>query len=310
MVPVLLALMCSVVLQTPGLKVGPQVEPFVPIGIWYGGQGAQPPEMPGTDLETVKSELALIRRAGFNTITTWVNWRDAEPKRGTYALAAVERLIASAAQNDLRINVRIFTDTSPAWSASAATDRARFISYAISRLRLLPHVTSVEAADGSEKATTIRVGRTARTPIEARVDFWAAIARGAQTVTFMDTEGGVGPSVLSLGETIGIVTRNPALFAPLRIRKGGIRDVSDGGGALVEVRLLESPDALVIVGINYSPNVQKVTINFTPEIPEAIWQNLETSTSVNFVMGRNGPFLEHTFSPRDTLVLMIRKKLR
>jgi hypothetical protein len=56
--------------------------------------------------------------------------------------------------------------------------------------------------------------------------------------------------------------------------------------------------------------VQKITINFTADIPEAIWQNLETSTSVNFVMGRSGPFLEHTFSPRDTLVLMIRKKLR
>ena len=142
------------------------------------------------------------------------------------------------------------------------------------------------------------------------MDFWAAVARGAQAVTFLDVEGGAGPAVLSLGETIGIVTRNQALFVPLRARKGGIRGVTGASGAPVEVTLLESADALVIVGINYAPSVQKVTINFEPEIPEAIWQNLETSTSVNFVMGRGGPFLEHTFSPRDTLVLMIRKKLR
>lgn len=316
MLTVLLALVCNVVLRTPDLKVGPtiqvrpQVEPLVPIGIWYGGPGAQPPEMQVSDLETVKSELAIIRRAGFNSITTWVTWRDAEPKRGAYVLAGVERLIALAAQSDLRVDVRIFTDTPPAWSSAVPGDRARFITYAVSRLRLSAHITSVEAADGSERANTIRVGRNARTPIEARVDFWTAIARGAQTVTFMDAEGGVGPSVLSLGETIGIVTRNPALFAPLRVRMAGIREISGGSGPPVEVRLLESPDALVILGINFSPNVQKTTINFTPDIPEAIWQNLETSTSVNFVMGPNGPFLEHTFSPRDTLVLMIRKKLR
>ena len=142
------------------------------------------------------------------------------------------------------------------------------------------------------------------------MDFWAAVARGAQAVAFLDVDGGAGPAVLSLGETIGIVTRNQSLFAPLRARKGGVRDVAGASGAPVDVRLLESADALVIVGINYSPSVQKVTINFDPDIPEAIWQNLETGTSVNFVMGRGGPFLEHTFSPRDTLVLMIRKKLR
>jgi hypothetical protein len=28
------------------------------------------------------------------------------------------------------------------------------------------------------------------------------------------------------------------------------------------------------------------------------------------VMGKGGPVLDHTFAPRDALVLMIRKKLR
>jgi hypothetical protein len=303
----LLPLVCSLLL-TPQQA---QPEPFIAIGIWYGGGQAQPPATGATDLETFRSELALIRRAGFNSITTWINWRDAEPQRGAYAFAGIERLIAAAAQNDLKVDVRVFTDRPPAWASALPAERERFTSYAAKRLRLGAQVRAVEPADGDNGVSkAIRVGRNARTPIEARMDFWAAIARGAQAVTFLDVDGGAGPSVLSLGETIGIVTRNEALFAPLRARKGGIRDVSGGSGAPVDVRLLESADALVIIGINYSTNVQKVTINFTPEIPEAIWQNLETSTSVNFVMGRSGPFLEHTFSPRDTLVLMIRKKLR
>ncbi len=307
MFALLLPLICGLLLTSQQA----QVEPFIPVGLWYAGHGAQPPETAVADLDAARAELAVIRRAGFNSITTWINWRDAEPKRGSYALAAIERLIAVAAQSDLKVDVRIFADKPPEWSSSVQADRARFVSYALARLRLLPQVTSVEAADDrGDLGKAIRVGRNGRTPIEARMDFWAAVSRGAQRVTFLDAEGGAGPSVLSLGETVGIVTRNQALFAPLRARAGGIRDVVGANGAPVDVKLLESPQALVIVAVNFSPSVQKVTINFTPDIPEAIWQNLETTTSVNFVMGRNGPFLEHTFTPRDTLVLMIRKKLR
>lgn len=299
-------LMCAVLLapqQAP-------VEPFIPVGIWYGGPGIHPPATIDADLDAVRSELALIRRAGFNAITTWTSWADAEPRPGAYAFAPLERLIAAAAENDLKVDVRLFTDKPPAWSSTVPVDRARFVAYTRTRLRL-GQAASVEEADPSEAlAKAIRVGRNAKTPFEGRMEFWASIARGARRVTFADAEGGIGSSVLSLGETVGIVTRNLALFAPLRTREGGIRDVVGAGGAPVDVRVLESVDALVIVGVNYSASVQKVTINFTPEIPEAIWQNLETSTSVNFVMGRGGPYLEHTFSPRDTLVLTIRKKLR
>src|SRR5215203_401545 len=106
MLSALLPLVCSLLL-TPQQA---QPEPFIAIGIWYGGGEAQPPATGATDLETVRSELALIRRAGFNSITTWIDWRDAEPKRGAYAFAAIERLIAAATQSDLKVEVRVFTD--------------------------------------------------------------------------------------------------------------------------------------------------------------------------------------------------------
>jgi hypothetical protein len=74
--------------------------------------------------------------------------------------------------------------------------------------------------------------------------------------------------------------------------------------------MLESPDTLMIIGLNYAASPRTATIRFSPDIPEAIWQNLETGAAVSVVMGPKGPFLEHTFAPRDALVLMIRKQLR
>ena len=304
MPPVCVPLLCWLLVAPQG----PAIEPFVPIGIWYAGPGAQPPGTAAGDLDAVRVDLATIRRAGFNSITTWISWREAEPKRGAYALAAAERLIAAAAQADLRVDVLALVDAVPEWSSSVQVDRARFVDYASARLRLATNVMSVEATESPEAASRpIRVGKGARTPVDARLDFWSAIARGAQRVMFMDADGGAGAAVLSLGETAGIVTRNPALFAPLRPREGGVRGVT---GAPVDVKLLESVDALMILALNHSPAPRRVTIEFAADIPEAIWQNLETGTAVNFVMGTSGPFLEHTFAPRDALVLMIRKRLR
>ena len=49
---------------------------------------------------------------------------------------------------------------------------------------------------------------------------------------------------------------------------------------------------------------------FSTETPEAIWVNLETGASVNFVAGPDGPTYTHAFQPRDVLVLMIKRDLR
>jgi hypothetical protein len=305
--PVLLLLASCLLLAPQRLEI----ETPISIGVWYAGPRAQPPSTAAGDLEIVQLDLAAIRRVGFNSITTWVEWRQSEPKRGAYALAAAERLIAAAGQADLRVDVQVFADAAPAWSSAVAADRQRFLDYASRRLRLSANVMSVAPAESAnETPRSIRVGKGARTAVDARLEFWAAIAQGVRRVMFVDTEGGGGPASLSLGETAGIVTRNQALFAPLRPREGGVRGVAGASGAPVDVKLLESPDALMIIALNYAPAPQKVTIDFTADIPEAIWQNLETGASVNFVIGRNGPFLEHVFAPRDTLVLMIRKTLR
>ncbi|MCA1562058.1 MAG: beta-galactosidase [Acidobacteria bacterium] len=84
----------------------------------------------------------------------------------------------------------------------------------------------------------------------------------------------------------------------------------DGGAGLVETRFLESADALLLIAINHAGTSQGVTMTFAPDVPEAIWQNMETGASVNFVAGASGPAYTYTFAPRDVVVLMIRKKYR
>lgn len=164
--------------------------------------------------------------------------------------------------------------------------------------------------DPSDRKTTrIDVGPGGLPPPRARLAFWAAIASGARDVTLVPTAGDLA-GVLSLGETAGIVTRNEQLFAPLRSRPRGVREIRGAPRPAIEIKLLESDETVVIVGLNYSASPTRVTIAFDADIPEAIWQNMETGTSVSFLMTEKGPELEHTFAPNDALVLMIRKKLR
>ena len=278
---------------------------FVEIGVWYAGPGARPPATRTEEIEAMRRDLEAIRRAGFNTVVTWLRWSDAEPRRGGYALGGVERLLALAAAADLK-GVVVVYGKPPAWAGEGA-DPSAFVAYATRRLALSPAVLRVVVHGPAVDRARIDVGESAPA---ARLAMWTALARGDQRVSFIAADGTIR-SLLPLGETAGVVTRNPALFAPLRPRAGGVRSVaSDGGGASVDVKLLESREAVVIVGLNYAPAARTATITFLPEIPEAIWQNMETGTAVNFVMGREGPVLEHTFAPRDVLVLTIRKTLR
>jgi beta-galactosidase GanA len=84
----------------------------------------------------------------------------------------------------------------------------------------------------------------------------------------------------------------------------------DGAPGLVEARFLESSNAILLIAINHGDSLQRVTFRFGPEIPEAIWQNMETGSAVNFVQGADGPTYAHTFAARDVMVLVRGKKLR
>lgn len=83
-----------------------------------------------------------------------------------------------------------------------------------------------------------------------------------------------------------------------------------GGAGLVEARFLESPDAWLLVAINHADARQAVTLIFAPDVPEAIWQNMETGSAVQFIQQADGPTYRHIFAPRDVMILVRGKRLR
>jgi len=221
----------------------------VGIGVWYPGPAARPPATTTSDVETLRGDLASIRRAGFNAITTWTSWREAEPQRGTYALAALERLVAAAAEADLRVMVVADTETAPTWAAGDRDGAARFVSYVSKRLALQANVLAVTGTARVSDAARSRIEVGAGGALNARLAMWSELAGGARYLAFAGKEGPLSPAILSLGETAGVVTRNQALFAPLRPRTGGVLRISGADPkSRIEVRLLESPDAIVILG--------------------------------------------------------------
>jgi hypothetical protein len=280
------------------------------VGVWYSGPGARPPATALSDADAVRRDLTSIRRAGFNALSTWISWVDAERQPGSIDLASTEQLIAAAAAEDLAVTVHVLTEVHPSWARGDSTGEQRFVEAIRGRLAGARGVRAIEVGLPGREGAPVEVARDGSNLAAARLAFWRAIARGASVITFRQGGGGIGPGLLGLGETAGVVTRNEALFGRLRARARGVREVSGGGGAAVEVRLLETADVVMIIGLNGTPVPRTVRIAFDPDIPEAIWQNLETGATVNFVMTRGGPTLEHTFAPHDALVLMTGKKLR
>ena len=81
-----------------------------------------------------------------------------------------------------------------------------------------------------------------------------------------------------------------------------------GDEGSVEAQWLESAEALLLVAVNRGGEPRDVVFTFPADVPEAVWQNMLSGGSVNFVAGPTGPFYEHTMPAHDVLVLMIRKR--
>ena len=174
-------------------------------------------------------------------------------------------------------------------------------------------------ANEAPASVLVRTSEITRVPIDAathadgvREAAWTLLAAGQRGVVFDDWAAlqqneAAFAEASAFAETI---TRNMALYAPLRrVENAGARAITvTGGQDSVQARWLESADALLLIAVNHGSQPRDVTLTFPREVPEAVWQNMLSGGSVNFVAGPTGPFYEHTFPPHDVLVLMIRKR--
>jgi hypothetical protein len=170
----------------------------------------------------------------------------------------------------------------------------------------------------SDRMAELQVGAAA-TAADLRLWGWTALLHGARAIGYhawhdlIDERGAVTSRGKAAGAFAGVVTRNPALFVPLRPRAlaepdAALSDVRISGVAgQLEAGLLESRDALVLLAVNHAGEPQRVTLTFAPGSRQEFWQNMETGEMVSFAMEKDSPSLSHDFNPRDALVLMIRK---
>ena len=180
------------------------------------------------------------------------------------------------------------------------------------RVQVLPapgtnsSVTPEKLADGIG-VVTVRPDSTA---VQVRQDAWILVGRGYRGVLFDSwTTLRQNADVLEAAASFAdVITRNSALFAPLRLssRTVGI----DPATPDIFARFVESDEAMLLVAANPTDTVQRVTFKFAPDTPEAIWQNMESGSAVNFVAGPEGPIYDRTFTPHDVIVLMIRKQYK
>lgn len=292
----------------------PAREPIVVVSVWYNGPRAQPPQpleasIPDADL---RADLNAIRHAGFNGITTWISWRDGEPRRGSLDLTQLDRLVGLAKEADLQAQIEVYTSDQPEWkkdgtNALAGAFYERVRDHYASRAGVEVTYAVTRSSDTSNIRLPPPVDSTASD--RARFQLWELFARGSRRVGFIDALGPRTTALRDVGETAGVITRNQELFAPLKERTQNRTVVVEPARAVVPY-ILESSDAIVIIALNPSERQRPAKLTFPPDVPEAIWQNMIAGNAVNFVMGPRGPFYEHTFAPYEALVLAIRKKLR
>ena len=75
----------AIALIAPARQAVPRAqEPFVPVGVWYGGGTARAPmssRAPAAERAAWRRDLQAIRSLGFNSVKAWVDWASSEPVR-------------------------------------------------------------------------------------------------------------------------------------------------------------------------------------------------------------------------------------
>jgi len=98
---------------------------FFPVSVWYSGGKARAPMLStitGGSRQEWGRDLDQIRKLGFNTVRTWVEWAHCEPRPGEFRFENLELLLELARERELRVIVQIYADSAPDWVGRAHPD--------------------------------------------------------------------------------------------------------------------------------------------------------------------------------------------
>jgi beta-galactosidase len=103
---------------------------FFPVSVWYSGGKARAPMLETVtpqSREVWKKDIDQIKRLGFNTVRTWIEWTACEKAEGTYDFSALELLTDLASEAGLRVIVQVYIDSAPGWVGVRHPD-SKFVS--------------------------------------------------------------------------------------------------------------------------------------------------------------------------------------
>ena len=91
---------------------------FFPFSVWYSGGTARAPmlsDLTPQSREQWRRDLQEIKKLGFNTVRTWVEWSSVERTRGQYDLGNLKLLLELAREAGLRVFLQVYIDSAPDW---------------------------------------------------------------------------------------------------------------------------------------------------------------------------------------------------
>lgn len=136
-------------------NISPAKGDFFPFSVWYSGGKARAPMLssltPQSEQEW-RNDLQQIKKLGFNTVRTWVEWAACEPERGKYNFGNLKLLLRFAEETGLRVFIQIYVDSAPDW---VARDFPHALFEAHSGDKVYPQAAPGVCTDNSDAAEAV-----------------------------------------------------------------------------------------------------------------------------------------------------------
>jgi beta-galactosidase len=91
---------------------------FLPVSVWYGGGKARAPMLEKNaraKKEIWRKDIQQIKKLGFNTVRTWIDWATGEPRERQYNFENFDVILELAQEEGLKVFLQIYMDSAPQW---------------------------------------------------------------------------------------------------------------------------------------------------------------------------------------------------
>lgn len=98
---------------------------FFPYAVWYSGGKARATMLseitPGSR-EEWKKDIQQIKSLGFNSVKTWVEWSNCEPREGRYHFENLKMVFELAKEAGLKVIIQVYGESAPDWVGKSYPD--------------------------------------------------------------------------------------------------------------------------------------------------------------------------------------------